>query len=104
MLASLKLEQFQGREGERYRLEGPGGAIELLLVEVQHTKRALHVGATREPFVLLFRGPLERPLPQNLYNLRDPRLGLIEGIFLGPVTAPASPRFGQGIFYEAIIQ
>ncbi len=104
MLATLRVEQFKGREGELYALEGAGGRLELQLVEVKHAARPLHVGATREAFVLLFRGPPERAVPQNLYNLRDPRLGLIEGIFVGPVAMAPDQRHGPGTFYEAIIQ
>ncbi|SMF72562.1 hypothetical protein SAMN06265365_13036 [Tistlia consotensis] len=104
MLGNLKVEQFKGREGERFALEGAGGKLELLLVEVKHTRRPIHAGATREPFILLFRGPPERPVPQNLYNLRDPRLGLIEGIFMVPVTMEQGGALGTGMFYEAIMQ
>ena len=51
---------------------------------------------TREPFSLLFQGPLRPLLPQGIHRLLHPELGEI-AIFLVPVG-----RLGQAMQYEAI--
>lgn len=59
-----------------------------------------HAGAglpgRREPFSLIFQGPLQPLLPQGIHRLLHPELGEI-AIFLVPV----GPQ-GQAMQYEAI--
>ncbi|MFO1399231.1 MAG: hypothetical protein U1F48_19435 [Burkholderiales bacterium] len=50
----------------------------------------------RDPFVLLFRGPLERPLPQGLRMFTHAQLGTIE-LHIVPVGPGAT-----GLLYEAV--
>lgn len=51
----------------------------------------------REPFSLLFRGPLTPELEQCMYNFKHPQMGLIEDLFIVPVGQDE-----QGHYYEAI--
>jgi len=50
----------------------------------------------REPFLLLFSGPLEPFLEQHMYTLQHDELGMIE-MFLVPVKQDEN-----GYYYEAV--
>jgi hypothetical protein len=66
--------------------------VEVELIEVSE----LRENQRQERFSLLFRGPRETLLPQQLYNLRHESLGEFE-LFLVPVAeAP------DGFVYEAV--
>src|SRR5262245_17828637 len=96
-IESLRVEDFSGREGERFGLRGPGGeALELRLDSVTRLGgRAPQ--ATREPFSLLLHGPIEPRLPQRIYTLEIAGLGACD-LFLVPVGADP-----EGIRYEVIV-
>ena len=102
MLERLTIEEFQPHVGERFVLEGAGGRVELMLVQAREAPAALHVDQMRKPFSLLFRGPGDRYLQASMYNLRNDRMGLLEGVFICPVVAPPGGQLGQGVFFEAV--
>jgi hypothetical protein len=54
-----------------------GNPVELELIEVKPFGEAASDGKTRQPFCLLFRGPLEPALPQQIHCLENPELGEI---------------------------
>jgi hypothetical protein len=90
MDAALDFGFFESRLNDRFQVsESP---IELTLAEC----RRLPPHALREPFSLIFKGPAECFLPQQIYYLRNARTEPI-GIFLVPVG-----RDADGYQYEAI--
>ena len=96
MLDRVTAETFSPAVGEAFILEtGDAGRVELSLVEVRRLGHA-RPGAQREPFALLFRGPLDPVLSQATYRLARDGIGELD-IFLVPVG-----RTGGGTDYEAI--
>lgn len=94
MANMLSLTLFLEQLHSRFRVHGSRmESTELALVE------AIDHGSTtsQENFTLLFRGSNHEPLPQQIYRLEHPALGLFD-LFLVPVG-----RDGQGTLYEAII-
>jgi hypothetical protein len=51
----------------------------------------------REPFSLVFRGPLDAPLAQHTYTFEHPALGAID-IFIVPIAPSAEGRLYEAIF------
>ena len=81
-LATLTLEQFTPLLGETFELVIEGGEpLSLTLAEADRVgdPGAEHRG--RQPFALLFRGPLEPVLEQQIYSLHHADLGEL-GLFL----------------------
>ncbi len=66
--------------------------IELELVHVSD----LQSTPRQEIYAILFRGPLDAPLPQRIYQLEHERMGTLS-IFIVPVGMSA-----QGYEYEAV--
>lgn len=92
MLENLSLSDFAEHVNTRFQLRlDPSRSLEMELVE------AADRGSTprQEQFALLFRGPLELFLPQQMYRLKHAHLGEMD-LFLVPVG-----RTSQGFTYEA---
>jgi len=80
----------------RFLLRHPGGTLEVELIEAVALAR--HRPPEAEKFSLLFRGSVDRPLPQRIYRLEHPEAGGID-LFLVPVASTES-----GVrHYEAVI-
>lgn len=99
MLDTLSMETFKSHVGESFRIAFTDGEIELTLI----LATPITAGepepdpAKRSPFSLTFRGgPVDRFLPQRIYELEHPELGSLP-IFL----VPLGPD-GEGMRYEAI--
>lgn len=94
MLATLNIEDFAPFVGQAFQVGGlePPAALHLDNASAARSSS----GASRASFALLFRGPLQPPLPQGTYALRHPTRGPLD-IFLVPVGADT-----QGLQYEAI--
>jgi hypothetical protein len=90
--APLVGEAFEAAlaEAERHPLE----LVEARLVDA--TKPSVYSDGGRAPFTLLFRGPAQTILPQQIYRLEHSGLGAIE-IFIVPVG-----RSEAGTTYEAV--
>jgi hypothetical protein len=71
---------------------GTPDALELELIEVT----PLTVTPLQEMFAILFRGPLDCPLPQGMYAMQHSRLGTFD-LFIVPVRPEA-----DGARYEAV--
>jgi len=103
MLDSLTYEDFENFRGKTFTLEGVGGRVEMQLLDV---RRSPHSGlpSKRHPFAILFAAPTTPELANQMYNIRHPGRGMIEGIFITPVLPPV--QFIQQTrdvrFYEAI--
>ncbi len=94
MLEKLKVEDFAGRVGERFRLDpGEGPTLDLELTEA----RGMPGGSDRrQPFSLVFRGPAEPLLAQRIWRLEHTDLGALD-IFLVPIGGDE-----KGMRYEAV--
>ncbi|MBI4910065.1 MAG: hypothetical protein HY820_40980 [Acidobacteria bacterium] len=83
---------FEPRLNETFLIEST--TVELKLVECRRLKSV--EGEPREPFSLVFRGPLDPFLQQRTYPIRNEHTGTLE-IFLVPVG-----RDTAGFLYEAV--
>ena len=95
MLESLALGTFAPRIGDRFRLStSEGAAIDATLIE------ATPIGASalgrRQPFSIVFLGPLSPVWAQRIYRVEHEALGSCD-LFLVPI----GPRDG-GMQYQAI--
>jgi hypothetical protein len=81
-VADLRLEDFEPRKGETFRLNAGGKAFDLTLSEVQRLGHALREGGA---FSLIFTIPAGGPIaPQAIYPLEHPALGTLE-LFVVPI-------------------
>jgi hypothetical protein len=99
----LKLSDFDGHLRSKFPtgLE-TGGAVDLELVEaaaLPPLSGPAPAGVRRDPFSLIFHGPINRPLPQRIYELEHPSRGTLQ-IFLVPIgpTADGTAHRYQAIF------
>ena len=94
-LAGLAREDFAVHVGSVFNLLGEEGTtMPLTLVETEPGRGGVFDG--RAPFALLFRSEVQQVVPQGLYQLEHPVMGLLE-IGFGPVA-----RTAAGIDYEAV--
>lgn len=95
MLNVLTKESFSCCIGQKFRvLDAYPASIDLELLEVSgNTVASLQQSERiqepekkprREPFALVFRGPFDCPLPQRMYDLKNPSLGVLNGLFWRP--------------------
>lgn len=94
-LDTLQHSDFAKHEGESFLLPELEGGFSLIL-QTAGILGHHHPGAKREAFSLLFRGPAGCRLPQRIYRLEHPSIGVIE-IFLTQVAGGP-----QGSEFEAI--
>lgn len=96
MLQDLTHTQFAGWLNERFRIYADAASFDVELIRAE-ALGSHHDGSTRrEPFSLVFRGPLEPVLPQRIYRLEHGGLGTLE-VFLVPVGPDK-----DGMRYEAV--
>lgn len=96
-LADLTLATFEPLVGDGFAVQAEadeGEPIELVLESA--TKSGEWPGG-RDPFALVFRGPRDPLLPQAIYGLRHPGLGLVE-LFIVPIAQEAGGAAYQAIF------
>lgn len=96
--ADLQLADFAPHQGTVFELSGEGvpTPLPLTLVEARTLVAGDGIANRRQPFGLVFRGPLQPLLPQRIYTLAHPEVGTHE-IFLVPIA-----RKTDGLEYEAI--
>jgi hypothetical protein len=95
MLESLTLDTFAPRIGERFRLSAAeGNAIDATLIEATPLGASARGG--RQPFSLVFLGPLAPVWPQRIYHVEHEALESCD-LFLVPI----GPRDG-GMQYQAV--
>ena len=82
---------FAGHLNSTFRLHHQPATTELELIEVSDGSTRGHVN-----FSLLFRGPLQPLLPQQIYPVEHDRLGRFD-LFIVPVK-----RDAHGLYYEAV--
>ncbi|HEX9946691.1 MAG TPA: hypothetical protein VGA98_04045 [Allosphingosinicella sp.] len=67
-MRELRLDEFEGREGQSFDVALDGESVALTLGKVQALPRTAREGGA---FVLDWRGPAEPILPQAIYTLRQ---------------------------------
>lgn len=90
----LTFQSFSEQLHTKFRLSPEAEKVsEIELVEVQ-----LHddVAGQTERFSLVFRGPLDRFLPQRTYRMEQEHLGSVE-VFIVPIRQDK-----EGFYYEAV--
>ncbi|HET6938233.1 MAG TPA: hypothetical protein VFI19_06500 [Nocardioides sp.] len=84
----LTFDLFEGRVGEKFVVSGDGDApVPMELAEAKESTEPGGIGPQgqeRRQFSLVFRGPLERVLPQAIYGLDHDALGHLD-LFLVPI-------------------
>ena len=100
MLETLTPGSFTEHVGSRFHLQIEGQEpLELELFGISRYEENPDFAARKEPFSLLFLGPLHPILPQATYSLEHPALGRLE-IFLVPIGPDPSGK-QSGMRYEA---
>lgn len=95
MLDTLTVDRWRECLGQNFRARlGQDAGIDLKLTSA--TPLGAESGYQRQPYSLMFDGPLTPLLPQAIYPLQNESMGEL-GIFL----VPLGPQ-GQAMRYEAI--
>lgn len=92
-LATVELDTFTPLVGETFRLPTQTGGMDLVLHEAKALGDGIRKGGA---FSLLFRGPEDTVLAQQLTAIRHASFGELE-LFLVPVGP-----LGEGMGYEAV--
>ena len=91
----LTLDHFSGAVNETFTAALNDGEIEFVLVEARPLEQRMG-NAARIPFSLLFRNTAAFLFPQQIYQMRHPKIGEV-GIFLVPIA-----REREGFLYQAL--
>ncbi len=95
-MSEFSLEHFAPLQGKRFILHGEEtGSLSAELIEAKPLATPGFQG--RQPFTLLFKGPVSPVLPQSTYSVAHDSDSQALDIFLVPVSADAS-----GACYEAV--
>ena len=92
----LQMANFQPYMNKKFTCDLSDTSVEMELIEVVGLPPKESEEVRRQPFSLVFRGPAEPLLPQQIYRLRNAQFGEAE-IFL----VPLGPK-QDGIEYEAV--
>ena len=98
MLDKLRVDDFSRHVNEPFSLPLEGmDSLALELVEVAPVGAPPADGSLRQAFSIIFRGPGQPVLPQQIYSVTHPTLGTLS-LFL----VPLGPDRSGGIRYEAV--
>ena len=87
-------QEFLGAVDSRFDVSQADGApVEFTLVECKSLLSDEH----QECYSLVFRGPAEIPAVQNIYTLKNDKLGSLE-LFLVPIK-----NDDKGLYFEAVM-
>lgn len=96
MIENFDVSTFSERAGEPFRLLGDdGSSLDLQLVSV--TPGAAPPDGRRQPFSIVFRGPIEPVLPQQIYRFAHDELGSFE-LFIVPIGPDDAGMQYQAVF------
>ena len=102
MLDQLTVSDFIGHLNRTFRVSlGSEDVFELELIgadTIGESQRPASPGIRSQAFSLIFRGPRDRLLPQQIYPIEHPTRGTL-GIFLVPFGPEGDPN---GLHYQAI--
>ncbi|WP_165446002.1 DUF6916 family protein [Bradyrhizobium uaiense] len=93
-LAKLHIDDFRPHQDTEFEMQAADRVVALKLAKVEPAGNSGRPGGA---FSLLFEGPKGAWLPQAIYPVRHPALGVIE-IFLVPVGPLANGNGYQAIF------
>ena len=98
MLDKVTVSRFRECLGTTFRLRSEAGQVDLELIEASSLGvEAREPGTSnRQAFSILFRGPAEPVLPQQIHALEHAALGRLD-LFLVPIGPDA-----KGMRYEAV--
>lgn len=104
MLDQLSFDDFKDYRGKTFNLMGPGGTVEITLLDVRKSTHPKSSLVRRHAFAILFVAPATHPLGSQMYNIIHPTRGVMEGMFINPVVPPAQDfeKTKDVRFYEAI--
>lgn len=83
MLSQLTHAHFAGRLQETFRIDLGSSTLEVELIATELLGPAPE-SDRRKPFSVVFQGPKEPLLPQQIYRLEHPEMGTLE-VFLVPI-------------------
>jgi hypothetical protein len=92
----LTLDDFRPRLNETFHLQTDAAPMDLALSEAVPVGSQPLEGERTQAFSLLFTGPSEPLLAQQIYRMAHPEMGEID-IFLVPVGSDS-----EGVQYEAV--
>ena len=102
MLDQLTVSDFVDHVNGTFRVSlDSGDVLDLELIEAKaigESRQPASPGIRSQAFSLIFRGPLDRLLPQQIYPIEHPTRGTLE-IFLVPIGSEGDPN---GLHYQAI--
>ena len=106
MLDTLTEASFTPHIGTEFRIEIDAATTILAVlvdVTVRHRGRVLapwdsNPEPRREPFSIVFRGPLDPPLLQRMYRVEHEAIGVVKDLFLVPVGVNQDGRFYEAVF------
>lgn len=93
-LAALRIDDFAPHRDAVFETQTSGGAVPLKLVKADPAGASGREGGA---FSLLFVGPKGASLPQAIYRVKHPALGMME-IFLVPIGPQSEGHGYQAIF------
>ncbi|MBR0899285.1 hypothetical protein JQ616_30405 [Bradyrhizobium tropiciagri] len=93
-LAKLQIDDFKPHQDTEFEMQAADRVVVLRLAKVEPAGNSGRPGGA---FSLLFAGPKGAWLPQAIYPVRHPALGVIE-IFLVPIGPLADGNGYQAIF------
>ncbi len=100
MLDRLMASDFSPLLNQTFRIRvSTEESTELELIEVTELGPASDKGGDptkRQPFSIIFRGPQDLVLPQNIYEIEHQQLGTL-GLFIVPISPDK-----EGMRYEAV--
>ena len=98
MIENFDASTFSERGGEPFRLLcDDGSTLDLELVSVTLGSAPNDAGERRVPFSIVFRGPLEPLLPQQIYGFDHDELGSFE-LFIVPIGPDEAGMQYQAVF------
>jgi hypothetical protein len=96
-LYQLTTDRFSALMNQKFAIHVPEeqrGPVAVTLIEIKPLKSAEKTG--QESFSLLFRGPVDRPLPQNIHPIEHRAIGKFS-LLKVPVKTDR-----RGVYYEII--
>ncbi len=97
MLESFTVQTFSEHLGSTFKIyPDSSNPLEVELISATGLGKRPEEGRHRQPFSIVFRGPEDVLLPQRIYRMEHPGIGVFE-LFLVPIGPD-----GKGLQYEAI--
>ncbi len=96
MIERLTREAFEKHLNRGFRIGSERATVEAELIECRKLRSGEVEEGNREPFSVLFRGPMEPVLPQRIYRVEGDGMGPME-LFLVPIGPDK-----MGMRYEAV--